>query len=57
MVCVGIHLVWCICCALPDISVTIEAQMLRYFMIRDVRSFEFVGACSGAVLREVWSNH
>jgi hypothetical protein len=28
LVCVGIHPIWCICCALPSIRVTIEATML-----------------------------
>jgi hypothetical protein len=43
LACIGIHTVWYICCALPNIRVTIEALMLRYFMNMVVRSFEAVG--------------
>jgi hypothetical protein len=50
LACVGVHSVWCICCALLGIRVTVEAPMLRYFMNRVVRPLEAVGACLGLYL-------
>jgi hypothetical protein len=55
LACVGVHSVWCIYCALPDIRVNVEAPMLRYFMYRVVRSLEAMGAHLRNVLGEVLS--
>jgi hypothetical protein len=45
--CVGVHPVWCICCALLSIQATVEALMLRYFMNRVIRTLEAMGARLG----------
>jgi hypothetical protein len=50
LACVGVHSIWCIYCALPDIRATVEAPMLRYFMNRIVWSLKAVGACLGPYL-------
>jgi hypothetical protein len=50
LVCVCIHSVWCIFCALPDIRVTVEAPMLRSFVNRVIQPLEVVGACVGPYL-------
>jgi hypothetical protein len=47
LACIRIHQVWCTRCALPDIRVTVEALMLRYFTNRIVRPLEAVGAHLG----------
>jgi hypothetical protein len=55
LACVGIHAIWCICCALPSTRVIIEAPMLRYFMDRVIRSVEVRYFMDKAVLGEVRS--